>query len=180
MWRVPISVGLWILREAQFGLGLRNWALVGVHNNWTIGLGCENQLGPSPISFLFSFSSFLPHTQGFIFRNPRSFSAFWTLGQPFDFFFISFPSNHVVVFFLLQPPFISSFFQFSISSLLQFFQSVSFSFFHHDSFFSSFFLCSGGELGRGRQRAAELLQVWRRHGGVMAGLFGGTAGQETL
>jgi hypothetical protein len=71
MWRVPISVGLWILRGtnriglvnsrgAQFELGLSNWAL-----SLNFGLGFDNwawsfwALGP----ILFFFFSFSTHTQ---------------------------------------------------------------------------------------------------------------------
>ena len=43
MWRGPISVGLWIFRRPKL-----DWALALGLELVRIGLGCENQLGPSP------------------------------------------------------------------------------------------------------------------------------------
>ena len=102
----PISVGLWILRS-PIRIGLELWALVGVHNNWTIGFGCENQLGPSPIDFfflLFLLFSFLTQTFNFCTQgealtimplvNLLSFPwlfFFWFHSSFRSFFFLSFP-----------------------------------------------------------------------------------------
>ena len=50
----PLGFGFF---GTQIGLGLV-LGLVGVLSIWTIGLGCENQLGPSPITFHFLLSFF--------------------------------------------------------------------------------------------------------------------------
>ena len=52
MWRVPISVGLWI-RRGPIWIGLVQLGLVGVHSKWTQGLGCENEWAQGQFS-LFS------------------------------------------------------------------------------------------------------------------------------
>ena len=79
MWRVPISVGLWILRgPIRIGLAVgaqNNWAIgpwlldIGPNRSWALlfkspkELGLVNGSKPKPILFLFLFFSFIRHTQ---------------------------------------------------------------------------------------------------------------------
>ena len=102
MWRVPISVGLWILREPNLDWA---WAIgpeLGVNSNCNIGPWVSKLIGPKPnffdfdsFSFLFSFL-FTPQKLSFaplypwsakLTQSTYSFYFFLFLFCPVSFFF---------------------------------------------------------------------------------------------